>query len=123
MKLIARAKRLKGDIPAIILALFKRETPWPAKVIAFLAVGYAFSPIDLIPGFIPVLGSLDDLILVPALVALAARWIPQPVMETCRAKAQALWKDGKHKLWFYILPMAIILLLLLFFLVRQIFGF
>lgn len=123
MKLIARTKRLKGDIPAILLALFKRETPWPAKVVALLAVGYALSPIDLIPGFIPILGSLDDLILVPALVALAARLIPQSVMEKCRARAQALWKDGKYKLWFYILPIAIILLLLLFFLVKRIFRF
>ena len=123
MKLIARAKRLKGDIPAVFLALFKKETPWPAKVTAFLAVGYALSPIDLIPGFIPVLGSLDDLILVPALVALAARWIPQPVMEKCRAKTRALWKDGKHKFWYYVMPMGIILLLLLFFLVKRIFGF
>ncbi len=123
MKFIAHAKRLKGDIPAVFLALFKRETPWPAKVVALLAVGYALSPIDLIPGFIPILGSLDDLILVPALVALAARLIPQSVMEKNRAKAQALWKDGKHKLWFYILPMAIILLLLLFFLIKRVFQF
>ena len=63
MSLKDRAKQLKTDIPAVFLALKRKETPWHAKLLAGLTVGYALSPIDLIPDFIPVLGYLDDLIL------------------------------------------------------------
>lgn len=67
MDLKARAKKLKADIPAIILALKDKNTPLPAKIAAAVTVGYALSPIDLIPDFIPVLGYLDDLIILPAM--------------------------------------------------------
>ena len=76
MTLKDRAKQLKTDIPAVFLALRRRETPWYAKLLAGVTVGYALSPIDLIPDFIPVLGYLDDLILLPALVALTIRCVP-----------------------------------------------
>ena len=87
MTLKERAKQLKTDIPAVFLALKKRETPWTAKLLAALTIGYALSPIDLIPDFIPVLGYLDDLIILPAMVALTVRLIPAAVMEDCRAQA------------------------------------
>ena len=67
MDLKARAKKLKADTPAIFLALKDKNTPLPAKIAAAVAVGYALSPIDLIPDFIPVLGYLDDLIILPAM--------------------------------------------------------
>ena len=75
MNLKEKAKALKIDIPALFIAMKKRETPIAAKIIAGIAVGYALSPIDLIPDFIPVLGYLDDLIILPLLVALAIRLI------------------------------------------------
>ena len=67
MDLKARAKKLKADIPAIFLALKDKNTPLPAKIAAAVTVGYTLSPIDLIPDFIPVLGYLDDLIILPAM--------------------------------------------------------
>jgi uncharacterized membrane protein YkvA (DUF1232 family) len=63
-----RANQLKTDKPAVFLALKRKETPILAKILATIAIGYALSPIDLIPEFIPVIGFLDDLIIIPALI-------------------------------------------------------
>ena len=120
MDLKARAKQLKTDIPAVFLVLKKRETPWTAKVLAALTIGYALSPIDLIPDFIPVLGYLDDLIILPAMVALTVRLIPAEVMVGCRAEAEGMWQDGKPKRWYYAIPIVLLWLLVVFFIVRAI---
>jgi len=120
MTLKERAKQLKTDIPAVFLALKKRETPWTAKLIAALTIGYALSPIDLIPDFIPVLGYLDDLIILPAMVALTVRLVPAEVMASCRAEAEGLWKDGKPKRWYYAIPIVLVWLLVVFLVVRAI---
>lgn len=90
-----RAKQLKGETYAIFLAYKDPRTPWYAKLLAALVVGYAFSPIDLIPDPIPVLGYLDDLILVPLGIALALKMIPEPVLSECRVHAQAALEEGK----------------------------
>ena len=120
MDLKARAKQLKTDLPAVYLALRKRETPWTAKVLAALTVAYALSPIDLIPDFIPVLGYLDDLILLPALVALTIRLIPANILAGCRAEAASLWQDGKPKRWYYAIPIVLFWLAVLLLVVRAI---
>ena len=70
--------------------------PWYAKLCAALVVGYAFSPIDLIPDAIPVLGYLDDLILVPLGVALAVRMIPEDVLSESRQKAREMIERGER---------------------------
>ncbi len=72
-----RAKKLKTDIPALFLALKDKETPILAKVFAAITVLYALSPIDLIPDFIPIFGYLDDVILLPGMIALTIKLIPQ----------------------------------------------
>ncbi len=118
MNLKQRARQLKTDIPAVFLALQRKETPWLAKVIAFLTVGYALSPIDLIPDFIPVLGYLDDVLLLPALVALTVKLIPESVMAECRAQAESLWKNGKPKRWYYAVPIVVIWLVVVFLVIR-----
>ena len=120
MDLKARAKKLKTDLPAVFLALKRKETPWTAKALAAMTIGYALSPIDLIPDFIPLLGYLDDLILLPALVALTIRLIPAEVLASCRAEAEGLWKDGKPKRWYYAIPIVLFWLLILFLIVRAI---
>lgn len=81
------ARGLKRDVHAIYLAARDPRTPWYAKMLAVVVAGYALSPIDLIPDFIPVLGYLDDLILVPLGIWLVVRLIPEQVMAECRAKA------------------------------------
>lgn len=83
-----RAKDLKHETYAIYLAYHDPRVPWYAKVICACTVGYALSPIDLIPDFIPVLGYLDDLIIVPAGLALAIKLIPEEVMCECRSNAE-----------------------------------
>lgn len=83
------ARRLKREAYALYLAYRDPRVPWPARLVAALVAAYAFSPIDLIPDFIPVLGYLDDLILVPLGTALALRLIPPEVMADCREKARA----------------------------------
>jgi uncharacterized membrane protein YkvA (DUF1232 family) len=85
----ATAKRLKSEIYALYLAARDPRTPWHAKLFAALILGYALSPIDLIPDFIPVIGYLDDLIIVPAGIALLLKMIPKEVMADCRARVQA----------------------------------
>ncbi|MEG0570602.1 MAG: YkvA family protein, partial [Oscillospiraceae bacterium] len=70
MNLKERASKLKVDIPAIFIALGHPKTPWYAKVVAAIIVGYALSPIDLVPDFIPVLGYLDDVIILPLMISL-----------------------------------------------------
>ena len=101
----ARAQQLAVDVPAIVMALKEKDTPFGAKVLAALTVAYALSPIDLIPDFIPVLGYLDDLILLPVLISMTVKRIPAPVLEKCRAQAKGAAMQGK---WYYALPVALI---------------
>jgi len=84
-----RARLLKRDVYALSLAVRDPGTPWYARALAAGVVAYALSPLDLIPDFIPVVGYLDDLILVPIGIALAIKMIPQPIMQECRERAEA----------------------------------
>ncbi|MBE6905847.1 YkvA family protein [Marasmitruncus massiliensis] len=113
MNLKERARKLKTDIPAIFIALSRKDTPAAAKIVAFVTVAYALSPIDLIPDFIPVLGYLDDVLILPALIAWTVSLIPQDVMEGCRQKSESLWKDKRPKKWYYAVPVIAIWLFLL----------
>jgi uncharacterized membrane protein YkvA (DUF1232 family) len=85
-----RARRLRAETIALYLAARDPRTPWYAKVLVAGIVAYALSPIDLIPDFIPVLGYLDDLVLIPMGIALAIRLVPESVLTECRARAQEL---------------------------------
>ena len=117
MTLKERAANLKRDIPAVFLALKSKKTPLFAKILAAVTVAYALSPIDLIPDFIPVLGYLDDVLLLPGLVALTLRLIPQEVLAECREKAQGMWQ----KKWYYALPILIFWCLVLLVILKGIF--
>jgi uncharacterized membrane protein YkvA (DUF1232 family) len=94
-----KARRLKAEVFALYLAYKDPRVPWYARLFALCVVGYAFSPIDLIPDPIPVLGYLDDLILIPLGIALAIRMIPKDVLGECREKARALEAEGKLTNW------------------------
>lgn len=85
-----QAGELKREVYALYLAYKDPRVPWYAKLLAACVVAYAFSPIDLIPDFIPVLGYLDDLILVPLGIYLVLKLIPDEVMTECRARALAM---------------------------------
>jgi uncharacterized membrane protein YkvA (DUF1232 family) len=90
-----QARLLKREAYALYLACRDPRVPWYARVLTACVAGYAFSPIDLIPDFIPVLGYVDDLILVPLGIAVALRMIPPVVMTECRARAEELMNEGK----------------------------
>jgi uncharacterized membrane protein YkvA (DUF1232 family) len=90
-----RAKELKIRVYALYLACKDPRVPLHARVFAACVVGYAFSPIDLIPDFIPVLGYLDDLIIVPLGMAIALRMIPANVLAECQEKSREVMREGK----------------------------
>lgn len=113
MDLRERAKKLKTDIPALFLALKDKDTPILAKVFAGITVAYALSPIDLVPDFIPVLGYLDDVILLPLLTTLTIKFIPKDVLERNRKQAEGMWHEGKPKKWYYAIPIVLIWVLLI----------
>jgi uncharacterized membrane protein YkvA (DUF1232 family) len=94
-----QARRLKLETYALYLAYRHPRVPWYARLLAACVVAYAFSPIDLIPDFIPVLGYLDDLILIPLGIALVLKLIPPEVMVECREKAQETLGQGKPTNW------------------------
>jgi uncharacterized membrane protein YkvA (DUF1232 family) len=119
-----RARQLKMETYAIYLAYKDPRVPWYAKLFAACVVGYALSPIDLIPDFIPVLGYLDDLVLIPLGLALALKMIPQTVLVECREKAQTTISQNKPTnrmaagiiiaIWLLLATLSIILILRIF---------
>jgi uncharacterized membrane protein YkvA (DUF1232 family) len=98
-KIKAWAKQLKRKVFILYFAYKDSRTPWYAKIFATCVVAYAFSPIDLIPDFIPLLGYLDDIILIPIGVVIALKMIPATVIQDCTIKAEDRIKHGKPKNW------------------------
>ena len=94
-----RARRLKAEVYALYLAYRDPRVPWYARLFAAAVVAYAFSPIDLIPDIIPVLGYLDDLVLVPLGIVLALKMIPAEVMAESRERAKEALREGKPTNW------------------------
>ena len=90
-----RARELQAEVYAMYLAYKDPRVPWYARVFAACVVGYAFSPIDLIPDPIPILGYLDDLVLIPLGVTLAVKMIPPAVLAECRERAREVMKEGQ----------------------------
>ena len=120
MNLKEKAQKLAKDIPAVFLALKDKETPVMAKILAFITVAYALSPIDLIPDFIPVIGYLDDLVILPLLVALTIKLIPKDVWQKCQTNAENMWQNGKPKKWYYAIPIVIFWLFIIWLIVKAI---
>jgi len=94
-----KAKLLKREAFVLYFAYKDQRVPWYAKLFAICVVAYAFSPIDLIPDFIPILGLLDDILLVPLGIWIALKLIPDDVIIDCLEKAQELIAKGKPKNW------------------------
>jgi uncharacterized membrane protein YkvA (DUF1232 family) len=109
-----KSKQLRSEIVALYLAYKHPGTPWYAKVLAALIIGYALSPIDLIPDFIPVVGYLDDLIILPAGIALLIKMIPGDILEECRTKARSDLLIRKPKNWVAAIIVALIWLLAIY---------
>lgn len=102
MKLKSFAKSLKQNLFVLYLSYKDPRTPWFARIVAVLIVAYAFSPIDLIPDFIPILGYLDDLIIVPLGIFLTLKLIPPHIVEDNKEAAEKLKQSKKPKNWFVV---------------------
>jgi len=112
------AKKLKREIVPIYFALFDKRTPLLAKLLAWITVGYLLSPIDLIPDFIPVLGILDDLLLVPFLITITLKLIPREVIEEIRKR-----KDldvSLKKRWYLAIPIVLLYGVLVYWTIKSI---
>ncbi len=115
-----RARRAKTELHALYLAYRDPRVPWYARVVAACVVGYAFSPIDLIPDPIPVFGYLDDVVLIPLGVLLARRLVPPDVLAQCREQAARESAQGaRPKNW---LAGALVLFVWLFLALAAVIG-
>ena len=120
-KLKAKAKEFKLNISALYLAYKRKDVPILSKILIAITVGYALSPIDLIPDFIPILGYIDDLIILPFFIFLSIKLILKGIMDECKEQAKDLWIDGKLKKWYYAIQIVAIYLLLIVLIVKYIF--
>lgn len=115
-----KAKVLKQELIVLHLAYKNPKTPWTAKALIILIIGYALSPIDLIPDFVPVIGLLDDLILLPLGIYFAIKLIPKDVLEECRVVAKThQW--NKRKSWMAAVIIAVIWIVIVYFIVNAFF--
>ena len=116
MILKKRARQLKQDLPIIYLVWKDRDTPVLAKALAAMTAVYALSPIDLIPDFIPV---LDDVILLPALIVLTCKLIPDEIWERNRWLCEDI-QEKKQRKWYYAVPIVVIWLLMICLIVKAV---
>lgn len=114
MNIKEKAKEITGTLPAVYLVMKDSKTPLITKILAAVTVGYALSPIDLVPDFIPVLGYLDDVILLPVLITLTIKTIPKEIWEKNVSEAKNLWKNNKPKVWYCALPVILFWVLILY---------
>ena len=120
-KLKAKIDALKYDVSALYLAYKRNDVPVYAKIMIVVTIAYALSPIDLIPDFIPVLGYLDDIILVPFFIYISLKLIPKEIMAECREQAKDLWQNGRPKKWYYAIPVVIVWVVVVCIVMRIIF--
>jgi uncharacterized membrane protein YkvA (DUF1232 family) len=104
MKFKEKMKKISMKITQVYVSIKSKKTPWYAKVVGVSAVTYALSPIDLIPDFIPIIGYLDDLIILPLLITLTIKLIPKQLWKEFEEESELIWKDGKPVKWYYAIP-------------------
>lgn len=115
-----KAKQLKSEAQVLLIAYKDKRTPVLAKILIGITVGYLLSPIDLIPDFIPVLGLLDDLIIVPALIAVSIRLIPEAVLREAREQLKHNPQRYKKNNWLFAVVIVILWLLALYLVFTQV---
>jgi len=98
-KIKQRVKQLRNETYTLYIACKDPRVPLHVKILISLIVGYVFSPIDLIPDFIPILGQVDDLILIPLGIAIVRKMIPQAILDECRLKSKEILDQEKPKNW------------------------
>jgi len=106
MNLKEKAKVIMKSIPIILISTRIKENPWYAKVMAYITIGYALSPIDLIPDFIPLLGYLDDIILLPIMITLTIKLMPKAIYDICLERTSR--SSPLNRKWYYAVPIVLI---------------
>ena len=114
-----RAKKLKSELQVLVIVYKDKRTPLFAKILIGITVGYLLSPIDLIPDFIPVLGLLDDLIIVPFLIRLSIKLIPPKILNEAREKLISNAQQYKKTNWIFAIIIIVIWLGLIFLLYKK----
>jgi uncharacterized membrane protein YkvA (DUF1232 family) len=115
-KLKQRAKQLLSESQVLMIAYRDKRTPLAAKILIWLTVGYMLSPVDLIPDFIPVLGLLDDLIIVPLLISVSVKLIPEIVLSEARQKIKDNLTKPKKNNWIFGIIIILVWLTILYYL-------
>lgn len=121
-KLKEKADIINEKIGAVFIAMHRDDTPLYAKIACGMCVYYALSPIDLVPDFIPVLGYLDDFIILPFLMWLSVKLMPEDILNECTEQAKEIWKEGGEKKKRYAIPILIIWAILAFWVGKTIYN-
>jgi len=116
-----KAKYLKKKIPAIFLALKRKDTPFIAKLFALITITYALSPIDFIPDFIPIIGYLDDLVILPLLISLTIKVIPKNIIEECEKGIEKKENLRLKKKWYFSIPIIFLWSVIFLIIIKKIF--
>lgn len=103
-----KLKNLQTKLSQIYIAMKSPKTSWYAKIMACITICYALSPIDLIPDFIPILGYLDDIIILPLMIWITIKMISRNIWNSFEDEAKDIWKDGKPRKWFLAIPIIFI---------------
>ncbi len=120
MRLKEKLKQLKQKTAEIYVAIKSPKTPWYAKILGALVVAYSLSPIDIIPDFVPILGYLDELLLIPLGVFLTMKLIPKDLWDEFQEEAKTIWKNGKPEKWYYAIPVVVLWVSLALIVIRMI---
>lgn len=120
MNLKEKLKQLKQKTAIIYVAIKSPKTPWYAKAVGAIVICYALSPIDIIPDFIPILGYIDELLLIPLGVLLTMKLIPKNLWCEFQEEAKTIWENGKPKKWYYAIPIILLWLILFLIIIRMI---
>lgn len=122
-KIKAWAKKLKRQTFVLYLAYKDERVPWYTKIFIVCVVSYAFSPIDLIPDFIPILGLLDDVIIVPLGIMFALKMISKDVIADCEIEAEKIMKNGKPKNWIAGILIVLVWSILIVWMMKELYQF
>lgn len=118
MSIYDKVKQIKRKISILLITFRKKETPWYAKAIIGITIAYALSPIDLIPDFIPILGYLDDLVILPILIMLSIKLIPKDVLIQSENELVEKGANKPQKRWYFGVPIVILWIIIILLLIK-----
>lgn len=119
MNLKETGKKFKENLPIVYFVFKNSSTPLFSKILAGITIGYALSPIDLIPDFIPIIGYLDDLVILPFLIYVTMKSIPESILVESKAASIDFWTNNKSKNWLYAIPILFIWAFIIYIVIKK----